>query len=115
MGYRLAPRAAEPALSARARAELFGACDLDDLDLEHWRHDQLSDPIARLDEVGFFAEVDQQHLDLAAIVLIDRARRIEHGHAVLEREPRARPDLPFAARRKLDRKPRRDESARAGL
>ena len=46
---------------------------------------------------GCAAEIDEQHLDLAAIVAVDRARRIEHGDAVLRGEPRARTHLRLEA------------------
>ena len=43
--------------------------------------------------------VDEHHFDLAAIVGVDRARRIEHRDAVLGRETRAGPDLRLVALR----------------
>ena len=39
------------------------------------------------------AEIDQDRLHLAAIVAVDRARRVEHRDAVVEREAGARPHL----------------------
>ena len=57
---------------------------------------------------GASPEIDQDDLDLAAIVGIDRAGRIEHGDAVPQREPGARPDLAFGAGRQRDRDAGRD-------
>ena len=63
----------------------------------HRRHHHLRDAVAAADLERRVAVIDEDHLDLAAIVGIDRARRIEHRHAVLGREPRTRPDLRLVA------------------
>ena len=42
-------------------------------------------------------EVDQRDADLAAVVGIDRRRRVRQADAVLHRQARARPHLPFEA------------------
>src|SRR3954465_11941680 len=59
----------------------------------HRRHDHLCDPVAPPDLERLLAVVDEDHLDLAAIVRIDCARRIEHGDAVFDRKPRSGTDL----------------------
>ena len=79
------------------------------------RDHQLCDPVAGRDRVRGIAEVDEQHLDLAAIVFVDRAGRIRDGDAVLEREARARPHLAFVPRRQRDREAGRHRGARARL
>src|SRR6185369_6732883 len=56
---------------------------LDKGDGAHRRHHHLGDAVAAPDLENLVAEVDQDHLDLAAIVGVHRARRIEHRHAVL--------------------------------
>ena len=43
----------------------------------------------RRDDEGIVAEIDQQHLDLAAIVAVDGARRVEARDAVVEGEARS--------------------------
>ena len=58
--------------------------------------------------------VHQQHLHLAAIARVDEARRVQHGHAVPQREPRAREDEAREARRDRDGEAGADERARAG-
>ena len=57
--------------------------------------DQLGDPHAARDRERFAAEIDKQHLYLAAVVGIDRAGRVEHGDAVARGKPGARPHLRF--------------------
>ena len=46
--------------------------------------------------------IDQKHLDLAAIVGVDRARRVEDGDAMLAGEAGARPHLALIAVRERD-------------
>ena len=50
---------------------------------------------------GSLAEIDQEHLHLAAVVGVDRAGRVEHGDAVPEGEAGARPHLRLEAIRQL--------------
>src|SRR3546814_2579624 len=50
----------------------------------------------------------------AAIVAVDRPRRIKAGDAMLQREPRARAHLHLVTRRNRHREARRDRVARAG-
>ncbi len=60
---------------------------------------QLGDPIAAVDDEGLGPEVDQDHLHLAPIVGVDRARSIEAGDAVAERQAGTRPHLALEAGR----------------
>ena len=64
----------------------------------------------RVDLEDAVAEIDQDHLDLAAIVRVDRARRVEHRDAVPQREAGARPDLALVAGRELQREAGRDQA-----
>jgi hypothetical protein len=64
----------------------------------------LRDTLATADRERRVAVVDQQHADLAAIVRINRARRIQHGDTVLRCEARAGTDLRLVARWQRDRK-----------
>src|SRR5467141_3548246 len=60
---------------------------------DHRRNHHLRDTLATADRERRVAVVDQQHADLAAIVRINRAWRIQHGDTVLRCEARARTDL----------------------
>ena len=59
--------------------------------------DELGDSIAMLDCKGVRAVVDQQHLDLAAVVLVDGPGGVEHGDAPAGCEARPGSHLPFVA------------------
>ncbi len=61
------------------------------------RDDELRDPHAARDRHRRVAEVGEQHHQLAAIVAVDRPRRVGDRQPVLERQPRARPDLKLVA------------------
>ena len=54
------------------------------------RDDDLRDLHAARDGERLFAVIDEDGFDLAAIVAVDGAGRVEHGDAVIEREARAR-------------------------
>ena len=83
---RRAPRAVSPArLRSSTAARVTGG------------EDDLRDAHAARHREILVAEIDQQHLDLAAIVAVDRARRVEAGDAVLEGEAGARPHLALEA------------------
>ena len=69
------------------------------------RHDELRDPIARPDRARLVAQVDEHELDLAAVVRVDRSRRIEQRDAVAQRESAARPHLRLEARGSAIAKP----------
>ncbi len=45
--------------------------------------DHLGDPLAGFNDDGLVAEIDRDHLDLAAIVGIDGAGTIDQGHTLL--------------------------------
>ena len=62
----------------------------------------LGDLVAARDPERLVAVIDQDRLDLAAIVAVDGARRIEAGDAVIERQARARPHLRLDAQRQFD-------------
>ena len=59
-------------------------------------------------------EIYQQHLDLAAVIGIDRPGRIEHGEPMPCCETRTGPHLAFIAAREGDRDTGRNECATAG-
>src|SRR5262245_7326874 len=96
------------ARGARRCADLLQADAFDAL--EH----QLSDALTSSDRAGHRTKVGEQHLHLAAIVAIDCARTIEHGEAVPERQPGARPHLRLKPRRQFQDEAGGDEGACAG-
>jgi len=54
--------------------------------LDDGSDDQLGDPVAPADHEILLAQVDQKHLQLAAIVRIDGAGGVGDGHAGLQRQ-----------------------------
>src|SRR5437667_12777495 len=100
------PRRPESALPARR----FGKIAFSPFYRLIPRHDQLRDPVARMDRVWSSTQIQQDHANLAAIAGVDRARRIRNRDRMLEREPAARPHLPLIASGNLYREPRRHHS-----
>lgn len=65
--------------------------DLDEANLLDRLDHELCDPLPSLDHESLGGVgVDQQHLQLAAIVGIDQSRGVQAGHSVLEGKPAAR-------------------------
>src|SRR4026209_2677221 len=79
----------------------------------NWRDNQLCDPHAAGNNDRFAAEIDQQHLNLAPIVRIDRTGRVEDGETISGSEARTRPHLRFITFGERDRQSCRNESAGA--
>src|ERR1017187_9746092 len=75
------------------------------------RNDQLRDFHAAPNREGFGAMVDENCSDLAAIIGVDRAGRVQHRDAMTKREPRAWPYLGLIAVRKRYR----DASGNSGV
>src|ERR1700732_4835680 len=69
---------------------------------DYGRNHHLRDALAAPDRKRRVAVVDQEHADLAAIIGVDRARRIQHSDAVLGGEARARSNLRLVAWRQRD-------------
>ncbi len=63
-----APRAVSPSASVASNRRLH-----------HGRHDQLRDPVAVMDGVGFGPEIDQHHAQRAAIIAVDGAGRVREA------------------------------------
>src|SRR5690606_6949657 len=63
------------------------------------RNDHLGNPRSTLDDETFLPEIDEDHFHFAAIVAIDRTRRIENRDAVLRSKARARAHLRLIALR----------------
>ena len=75
---------------------------------EHRCGNQLRDPLAALHLERLVAEVGEDDLHLAAIVAVDRSRRVEAGDPMLQRKARAGANLDLMAVRDLDREAGRD-------
>jgi hypothetical protein len=108
---RSAVRVPEAASAPARRRELD---DLEPAGAGDRRDDQLRDAVAPPDVEVLAAEIDHQHLDLAAVVGVDRARAVRQRHAVAQGEAAARADLAFEAGRDLDGQAGRDQGAGAG-
>ena len=61
----------------------------------------LSNTITAANREGETAEIDKNDFDFAAVVRIDRSRRIEYHHAVLDRKTAAGPHLHLVSGRNL--------------
>src|SRR6185437_8998075 len=72
-------------------------------------HDELGDARAARHRKRLPSVVNEQNPDFAAIIGVDGSRRVEHGDALFQRQPRARPDLALEARRQFDRESGRDQ------
>src|SRR4029453_3898210 len=70
-------------------------------------------PLAALHLERLRAEIGKDDLHFAAIILVDRARRVQAGDAVLERQSRAGTHLDLMARRDGDGEAGRDSPALA--
>ena len=69
--------------------------------------------VAARDGEILLAVIDQDHLDLTAIVGIDGPWRVQHRHAMLRRKPRAGAYLYFVPFRDRDRETGGNNSAAA--
>ncbi len=76
---------------ARCRTQVFR---FDKGNARHCRDDKLGDPRAAHNFERLGAKVDQEHTDLAAIIRVDRARRIQDRDTAMQRDTGARPHLP---------------------
>src|SRR5262245_39065871 len=85
---------AEPARTPLGFAQLL---DLVEVGQGYDGWDELGDPLSAPDREGLVAMVDHDDLHFAAIIAVDRSRRIGHGYAVLQRQPGARPHLDFVS------------------
>src|SRR3546814_13556651 len=80
--------------------------------LLHGRRDELRDPLTAPHFERLATQIGQDHLHLAAIIGVDRARRVEASDAMLQRKAGARPDLHLKANRNGNRETRRHGMAR---
>src|SRR5258708_10085694 len=104
LNHTLAPGRPEAAAAAvgcgkRGCGNEFGADD--------GRDHHLCDTLAASDHERHRAVVDQEHADLAAVVGVNPARRVQYGNAMLGGEARPRPDLRLIAWRQRDGQPGR--------
>src|ERR1700722_2699574 len=98
-----APGRTEAAAAAIGRGEGHGG---NEFRADHRRNHHLSDTLAAPDLERRVAVIDQQHADLAAIIRVNRARRVQHGDAVLCGEAGTRTDLRLIPGRQRDRQRR---------
>src|SRR5215471_18548268 len=92
-----------PSFSSRARRTktpnsaccFIKTCDFADRRLQGCYQHQLCNARAALHPKGVAAEICKDYMHFAAVIGIECAGRIEHSHAVVQCEPRARPDLAF--------------------
>ena len=90
--------------------------DLDELDPRQLDDDELGDSHARLDEKRLVpVGVVEDHLDLAAIALVDEAGSVHDTEAVTCGQARTRHDEPGVPRWELDGDTGADDRACAGL
>src|SRR5262245_43926558 len=106
------PRRAEP---ARPAARDRGCGRLDEGDALGAGNHELGEALAAGDSERTVAQVDEQYLDLAAVVAVDGARAVQHGDAVLERQAGARAHLRLEAGGQLQDQAGGDERPLAGL
>jgi hypothetical protein len=69
--------------------------DLDKLSACNGRDNELRDTFLRFNRDGVLAEINQDHLHLAAVIGVYRARRIHQREALFERAATSGPHLPF--------------------
>src|SRR5512147_371843 len=76
----------------------------------NWCDNQLCDPHAAGNNNRFATEIDQQNLNLAPIVRVDRAGGVEDGETISGSEARTRAHLRFITFRERNRQSCRNES-----
>src|SRR5436305_5513215 len=109
-----------PSMARRAEAT-GGACccwkfvRFDQFNLLVPRDHHLRDLHAARNAKRRFAEVNDDRRDFAAVVAVDRARRVEQRDAVMQRQPGARANLRFVAFRQRNDDTGRHRQARAGF
>ena len=101
-------RGAEPAGVTPCNSKLFRL-------LKRYGHDsryhELSNSVAARDAECFLTVVYKQHLNLAAVIGVDGAGRIQHRNAMAMGKPRSRAHLRFKPCRQLDHDPSRHQGA----
>ena len=85
----------EPPATAIGLVELN---DLDQLDVAHRPDDHLRDPIAGAHRHRVGTVVHEDYADLAPIIRVDRAGRVEQRDPLTVRQAAARPNLRLVAR-----------------
>ena len=71
--------------------------------------DHLGDAFAGFYGLWLVGEVDDDALDFAAVVAVDRSGRVEHGEAAIDGQAAAGADLRLVAVGQFDEQARRDE------
>src|SRR4029453_4904803 len=97
------PKLVGPSFSSRARRTktpnsaccFIKTCDFADRGVQGCYQHQLCNACAALDRKWLRAEIRKGYRNFAGVIGMERARRVEHGDAMMQREPRARADLPL--------------------
>src|SRR6516165_10087918 len=108
-----------PSFSSRARRTktpnsaccFIKTCDFADRGLQGCYQHQLCNARAALHRERVMAEIRKDYMNFAAVIGVDRARRIEHRDAVVQCEPRPRPDLALNPCGQREGEPGRDRGA----
>ena len=82
-----------------------------ELRLNYFGKDHLGDPHAACHGKNFFCVIDQNDLDLAAVIGIDRAGGVEERNAVFDRQPAPGTDLRLKMFGKRNNDPRGHQNA----
>src|SRR6185503_7033497 len=112
-GLRSGASTSSRAESSASACGFVERCSFYNMSAYNWCDNQLCNPHAAGNNNRFAAEIDQQHLDLAPVVRIDRAGRVEDGKTISGSEARTRPNLRFITFGERDRQSCRNENAGA--
>jgi hypothetical protein len=85
--------------------------DLDELSMRNRGDDELCDTLLRLNRNRMLTQIDQNNFDLTPVIGIDRAGRVHHREALLERAATSGPYLSFKPWRNFNRNSRGDGGA----
>src|SRR5579883_577850 len=77
-------------------------------------NDKLGNAVAAFYNERLTTMIDQYHADLAAVIGVDRAGRVEYCYAVLQRQAAPRANLRLVSRRHLDAKAAWDKRRLSG-
>lgn len=109
------PRAAKSSIAALARLRVVEIVQLAPDDVGMPDDDGLRNSVSRFNGVVFIARIEQDDHELAAIIGVDSARRIEHGDAMTQSESAARSYFDVIAFRNAHAYARVDERSAMGF
>src|SRR6185503_2271192 len=94
-GLRTGASTSSRAESSASACGFVERCSFYNMSAYNWCDNQLCNPHAAGNNNQFAAEIDQQNLNFAPIVRVDRAGRVEDGKTISSREARTRTHLCF--------------------